>query len=232
MAATREQLGVPRGHDCSRCYEMSSSPKPTFGAHVVRLPSSTAIKPAILAKDPELLDSPALTPATSYETLRDQDHPARPYSPFYHKPSSPAETTPTRLTTVASFPDSEKGEDVEIAIYEPISHQSDHDANPFTSKISVDRSKECEIWPSRQTLADRRLEEKQRRRKEKFGGACFGPVSAYWQRSSRRRKLWIKILVGLIIVGVVIAIGLGISIAVNGTVYVSEGSSSTIDTDS
>lgn len=92
------------------------------------------------------------------------------------------------------------------------------DDNPFTSKVSVDYNKECAMWPSKQTLMQKQKAEKKRKRDMKHCGGC-GPVVEFWSRFTARQKLIIKIVMALLIVGGMIGIGVGISIAVNGTVY-------------
>ncbi len=82
------------------------------------------------------------------------------------------------------------------------------------------------MWPSKQTLMESRKEEK-RRKREGLTKTC-GPLVDFWGRQTKRQKLMIKILFGLFLVGVIVAIAVGITIAVNGTVYVSEGKSAKI----
>lgn len=95
--------------------------------------------------------------------------------------------------------------------------------NPFRSKVSVDCNKECKMWPSRQTLMQTHLAEKQRRRDGRCCGG-FGQVQDYFHsRFDKRQRLWIKILIAVFIVGVAIALGVGISKAVGSGVWSSNG---------
>lgn len=49
-----------------------------------------------------------------------------------------------------------------------------------------------------------------------------------WGRLTQRQKLLAKILVAVVLVGAMVGIAVGVTLAVNGKVYVSEGSSEKI----
>jgi hypothetical protein len=78
------------------------------------------------------------------------------------------------------------------------------------------------MWPSKQTLVQTRQAEKKKRRDQQCCGGC-GPVRDFWARFTKRQKLFLKIALALFLLGVVVAIAVGITVAVNGTVYVSQG---------
>ena len=106
--------------------------------------------------------------------------------------------------------------DLEAGVRTPLAADSNH---PFAGKVSVDCNQECKMWPSKQTLMQSKQEEKKRKREGKF----YRPVVEFWERFSKRQKLLIKIAIALFVVGCAVAIAVGITVAVNGTVYVSEG---------
>lgn len=170
---------------------------------------------------PPILDSPALTPAASREDLEaDYQNQRRvpPHSPFYqHRPDSidrGHSRSNSKVNVALNEKDLEAGTTVPLAIHAP-------DAEPFTSKVSVDCNKECKMWPSKQTLMERRKAE---RRKKRDGKMCRGcaPVVDFWETKTKRERLVMKIVLALLCIGVVVGIAVGITIAVHGSVYVSD----------
>ena len=189
----------------------------TFGATIVPTPAKQSADGITLP--PPVLDSPVLTPAVSREDLS-TEFPARRvpiHSPFYQHPPASFERVHSRQNSKDGPSATEK--DLEPGVQTPLAGDSDH---PFASKVSVDCSKECRMWPSKQTLIQSRKEGKKKRMNGKFCGGC-APVRDFWARFTARQRLYIKIALALFFVGVVVAIAVGITVAVNGTVYVSDG---------
>jgi hypothetical protein len=182
----------------------------TFGASIVPTTIQTDNP-----RPSATLDSPALTPAASHDDIANEYSEQRrvpPHSPFYnHPPSSDNPIDSNSRTHVAA---NEK--DLEAGAATSLAEQ------PFTSKVSIDCNKECKMWPSKQTLIQTRKAEKRKKRESKIFGGC-GPMIEWWGKHSKRQKLIMKLLLALFMVGVVVAIAVGITVAVNGTVYVSEG---------
>jgi hypothetical protein len=76
------------------------------------------------------------------------------------------------------------------------------------AKTSVDgRVKECTMWPSRQTITERRKVTKRARGCKLFGGL------------TSKQRLWAKIAIALFIVAAAVGLGVGISRAVGGGVW-------------
>jgi len=73
-------------------------------------------------------------------------------------------------------------------------------------------------WPTRQDL----LQEKRAISKQKCNG-LVGRVKRVNLGLSRKQKMWMKILVGLLVVGLAIGLGVGISRAVGGGVWGKKG---------
>ena len=187
----------------------------TFGATIV----SNPLQAIDIIDPPPTLDSPAITPASSREDLRHtvySNQRAPSHSPLHKQEPylTTIEPAVSRQTTRTDASVNEK--DVEAGPTSPL--------NPFTSKVSVDCTKESNMWPSKQTLMQSREAEKKRKRENKL---C-GPVLEFWARFSKRQKLSIKIAFAFLLVGLVVVIGVCISIAVNGTVYVSDAHSKEI----
>ena len=202
-----------------------SSPT-NFGASIVPTPQPT--KPTASST----LDSPALTPAVSTEDLQ-QDYnantkPIPPHSPFYQHPPASFEKVHSRQNSRSNVAlDVTAEKDVEAGASTPLAAAGAED-HPFASKVSVDCSKECRMWPSKQTLMqDQAARRKQKRDKRTLGGVT-GPVVEFWNGFSKRQKLYVQIALALLLVGVAVAIAVGITVAVNGTVYVGEDKSKQI----
>lgn len=190
----------------------------TFGASIVptsQQPAENVLRP------PPASESPALTPMASREDMP-SDHlvkPVPPHSPFHQHPPASFEKVHSRQASKTNVATYEK--DLESGNATPLTGVNDE--NPFTSKISVDCNKECKMWPSRQTIIQSKMAEKRRRRDRKCCAGC-GPVRDFWAQFDKRQKLLIKLAIGLFLVGIIVAIGVGISKAVHGTYYSQNGS--------
>lgn len=193
----------------------------TFGASIV---------PAAPYNNPALSNSPALTPAVSTEDLRGEANtkPVPPHSPFYQHPPASFEKIHSRQGSRTDINATPNEKDLEAGASTPLTVQQQQNDHPFASKVSVDCSKECRMWPSKQTLMQESQARRKRKRDQKTLGNVTGPVVEFWNRFDKRQKLWIKIALALVLVGVAVAIAVGITVAVNGTVYVGENRSQTI----
>lgn len=201
-----------------------SSPT-NFGASIVPTPlHTTASKPS------STLDSPALTPVVSSEDLQQSytNKPVPPHSPFYQHPPASFEKIHSRQESRTNAANTNE-KDLEaattiVSLAPPTSDES----HPFAGKVSVDRSRECRMWPSKQTLMQEQEERRRAKRDQRTLGNVTGPVVDFWHRFSKRQKLGIQIAGALLLVGVCVAIAVGITVAVNGTVYVGEDKSKEI----
>lgn len=182
----------------------------TFGASVVPHPGDGTLQRSL-----PVYDTPDLTPVVSRNGDLPQESPyldkAPPLSsPFYQHPPASFERVPSQAATQISLSVMEKG-------LEP-----GDDDNPFASKISVDHNKECKMWPSKQTLLQSHLAEKQQKRTRR-GCAGYGVVKNRWARCTKREQLLAKLLLAAIIIGIIVAVAVGITVAVKGTVYGKSG---------
>ena len=184
----------------------------TFGAFVV---------PAVTIPSKNELEPQSTTQQGSLRSYSSNAIPNQ--SPFPQHSPSPFERAYTRQgssKTDVSF--SEK--DLESGAMTPLSTE-DPDATPFSSKIRLDcHNQECTMWPSKQTLIQNHRAEKRKKRDTQ----CCGSIKEVWSRLSKNQKLACKIAVAVFLAGVAIAIGVGISKAVHGGYYTSQGSSSQI----
>lgn len=199
----------------------SNNASTTFGATIVPTPAKKSTDEITLPAP--VLDSPVLTPAVSREDLTPtSSEPRIPiHSPFYTHPPASFERAHSRQNSKDIGAVNEK--DLEAGVRTPLAPDSDH---PFASKVSVDCNKECRMWPSKQTLIQSRKAEKKKRRNGKL--CSCGPARDLWSKFTKRQKLYIKIGLILLVLGIVAAIAVGVSIAVNGTVYVSNGQNANI----
>lgn len=195
----------------------SNESKTTFGATIV--PSQSRRADDEISLPAPIRDSPALTPSVSHEDLNPEYSERRipPHSPFYQHPCDSTERTHSRSTSKVNVGLNEK--DLEAGIRTPLTPADPN--HPFNPKVSVECNQECKMWPSKQTLVQSRKEDARRKREGKMCGGC-APVVEFWDRFTKRQKLYIKIAIWFLVIGAVVAIAVGITAAVNGSVYVSE----------
>lgn len=169
-------------------------------------------------------ESPALTPAASHDDFYSNG--AVPIqSPFYqHPPASHEVVSHSRTHSENKIPTNVFEKDVESGNVTPLSGS---DEDPFSRNHGIENNKECAMWPSRQTLKEKKKEERKLKRDQKGYAAC-APVMNQWSKLSKKQRLLVKIAIALFLVGVAVAIGVGISVAVKGTYYVSDGTSKDI----
>ena len=138
---------------------------------------------------------------------------SNPYSAFYKHPEA------RRSMDAASAPQSKTHLDVHTLALErdvesgmPLSA-----ATTQQPKVSVDgRVKECTMWPSRQAVMDQRKVYKRQR-----GCNLFKNLTS-------KQRLWAKIIIALLVVAAAVGLGVGISRAVGGGVWVGQGKSKEI----
>lgn len=198
--------------------------KPAFGATVVPTNppnNNNTLQPS----------SPALTPAASDEDMAETYHttPAPIHSPFYQHPPASFERpsfSHTRQTSLKNSPTTnEKDLEAQTAttpLTTAYTGPGNSDDNPFSSRISLDYSKECKMWPSRTTLMQSKLADKRRKRDSRRCGAVRGAVQDAWGARSKKQKLSAKIVLAVVVCGIMVAIGVGITNAVHGGVWSGE----------
>lgn len=162
----------------------------TFGAVV----EPTKPQPALR---PQVSNDSNMSGALEKEITFDSNNP---YSAFYKHPEA--------RRSMDNGPQSK----THLGVYErDLEAGSSPALSPATTqqpKVSVDgRVKECTMWPSRQTITERRKLYKRAKGCKLFGGL------------NSKQRLWVKILIGLIIVAAAVGLGIGISRAVGGGVY-------------
>lgn len=78
------------------------------------------------------------------------------------------------------------------------------------------------MWPSRTTLMQSKLADKRRKRDSRRCGAVRGAVQDAWGARSKKQKLSAKIVLAVVVCGIMVAIGVGITNAVHGGVWSGE----------
>ncbi|KAK4540257.1 hypothetical protein LTR36_009662 [Oleoguttula mirabilis] len=196
-----------------------------FGASIV--PTQQRPEEEGILRPPPMLDSPTLTPVVSREEMASEytDKPIPPHSPFYQHPPASFERVHSLQTSKTNIATTTYEKDLEGGHATPLTAADDN--NPFTSKISVDHNKECQMWPSKNTLLQQRTREKQKRNATKGCAGCV-PAREWWAKFDKRQQLYFQIAIALVLVGVAVAIGVGISKAVHGTYYGKNGSQQTV----
>jgi hypothetical protein len=83
-------------------------------------------------------------------------------------------------------------------------------AVPTGSRLSFDgRTKECTMWPTKQTLRNQDRAERAKRRAARACGC--NSINAWWSSISKKQRLWFKILVAAFLVAIACGLGIGIS---------------------
>jgi hypothetical protein len=178
----------------------------TFGATIVPTQQTSEDREYLTAPT---VESPALTPTVSHDETMPAfmgEKPVPVQSPFYTHPPASNEVVNKPTYTVYE-------KDVESGL-----------TTPFSKTLAVEHSTECTMWPSKKTLQQQKQAQKSCKRAK---GAC-APVARRWEKMSKKQKLLSKIGLAIFLIGVAVALGVGISIAVKGAYYVSNGNSKTV----
>lgn len=176
----------------------------TFGATI-----ETPSKPTPALRSPPSNESDFAAPPIDNKRA-DMDS-SNPFSAFYKHPDArrsmdektgSADASKTHLAVVER--------DLEAGL--PLSA-----ATTQMPKTSVDgRVKECTMWPSRQAMLEKK-------KKNQRARGCH-----LFRNLTTRQRLWVKIIIGLLIVAAATGLGVGISRAVGGGVWSSPGQSKPI----
>jgi len=174
---------------------------------------------AVIEDPPKPLPQLALRPQTSNDsnvsaTLEKDTgfNSSNPYSAFYKHPEArrSMDGAPQSKTHLAVYErDLETGSTPGLPLSTATTQQP---------RASVDgRVKECTMWPSRQTITERRKVTKRARGCKLFGGL------------TSKQRLWAKIAIALFIVAAAVGLGVGISRAVGGGVWKGDRQSGPIE---
>ncbi|KXT13130.1 hypothetical protein AC579_5621 [Pseudocercospora musae] len=200
---------------------MASANNTTFGASIVPTPERPAHLPQLLTH------SPALTPAVSRSTLQEEytgPH-VSPHSPFYQHPPSSNELPLPRPATKDGKVHQVYEKDLESGNDTPLTPHT-YEEHPFSQKMALEHTQECQMWPSTQTLKQKYKEDKKQRRAAR-GGCCM-PVRTQWSKLGPRNRVLVKIAIAILVIGIAVALGVGISSAVKGSYFVNDGKSSQV----
>ncbi|KAF2200753.1 hypothetical protein GQ43DRAFT_62340 [Delitschia confertaspora ATCC 74209] len=190
---------------------MADMEKPvTFGATIHRPNNEhylTTLPLGEASSNDSALSSAAITPQSEHDTTN-------PFSAFYKHPDARRS-----MEESAQQPATSK---VHLSVYEhdleagtPLSAATTTTATH--PKVSVDgRVKECTMWPSRQTVLEKKKATKRAR-------GC-----AFFKNLTAKQRLWAKIIIALVIVAAAVGLGVGISRAVGGGVWAGDHESKPI----
>jgi hypothetical protein len=130
-----------------------------------------------------------------------------PYSAFYKHPEARRS-----MDATASAPNSKVH--LDVGVYERDLESGSTQGLPLSvattqqARVSVDgRVKECTMWPSRQTITERRKMSKRAK-----GCRLFGSLNS-------KQRLWAKIVIAMFIIAAAVGLGIGISKAVGGGIW-------------
>lgn len=187
---------------------MSLSEKPVIGAEIMH-PPAAAEKPSVPAKDSyfsleKAIEEDAASPSSPLEDY-DPTVKAKPHSPFYCHPQ-----TRTSLEQLKN--------ESRVTILQPSSLDLESGKSSELSPAGKDGS--VRVWPGKCRTAPRGL--KNARKEDGTGWGCG------MHRLSNRQRLLAKMMIAILLVGGIVAIGVGVSKAVGGGVYKSGDQSTTI----
>jgi hypothetical protein len=139
--------------------------------------------------------TPTLTPAV---TRSHDDREASPLSPFYSHPT-------TRYSLEGQKSESKLNinaydSDIEACL-------TDSNTNALQSTTTTKTNKECTVWPGQRALMEKR--------KAAMRQKGCNPM----RNLDKRTKLWVKICIAILFVGIAVGVGIGVSKAVGGGVW-------------
>ncbi|KFY21651.1 hypothetical protein V493_07228 [Pseudogymnoascus sp. VKM F-4281 (FW-2241)] len=125
-----------------------------------------------------------------------------PLSPFYdHNSPAPLSQQPTKAESKSHLSTYES--DLEAGLSETKTSGGGGFACSglaLAQKKSSGTNQECTVWPGQKALKEAKLAEKRR-------SGCWNPMRGL----DKRTKFWVKIAIGAVIVGLAVAVGLGIT---------------------
>ncbi|KAJ9630997.1 hypothetical protein H2203_001525 [Taxawa tesnikishii (nom. ined.)] len=218
-----------------------SNEKTTFGATVEPVRTATDANTALLTPR-NVFDTPTeLTPTV---TRDGQDH--HPPNPFSSSPNSAPERCSleklepvtknhldvfeTDLESGRATPVSASPSPLASGLDLPTPYQIHSNFGSGYRLSSDARTRDCTMWPTKETLRENARKEEMKRRATRACG--LGRVSDAWHGMDRKTRLWIKILLALFVVALAVGLGIGISKAVGGGVWAGSGHQSTIPNNS
>lgn len=168
---------------------------------------------------PNVFDTPkTLTPVATQDDRS-------PMVPFYNHPSAQAsqQTMPSMKSPMMVYEtDLEAGRATNSNL-----DLSGSRTNASSYRPSFDtRPKECSMWPTKETIREQARAEKAKKMSKR--GCGIGQVRMAWADLDKKQRLWFKIALALFLVAIAVALGVGITKAVGGGVWASNGQQKTI----
>ncbi|PQE34006.1 hypothetical protein CJF32_00002888 [Rutstroemia sp. NJR-2017a WRK4] len=173
-----------------------------------RQPSSQSILSTI--EDVSISSTHTLSPTATHTAADEKMSTPASVSPFYNP-------SPTRYSLEASKSSSKQ----HIAIS---SYETDVEAclTPQQTTLGVSTntlSKECTVWPGQKQMKRKKKAMKFERGRQGVCGCMAG--------LDRKTKIWVKVLMALLVIGLAVGVGVGISKAVGGGIWKSDKSTNT-----
>jgi hypothetical protein len=181
-----------------------------------RQPSSQSILSTIEDVDSTHSLSPSATRIPD-EKMPSSDRESSPLSPFYNP-------TPTRYSLEAQKSSSKQN--ISISAYETdveaclTPQQTTHLSKNRTGMSSTNTlAKECTVWPGQKQMKQKKKAMKFERGRQGVCGCMAG--------LNRKTKIWVKLLMALVVIGLAVGVGVGISKAVGGGIWKNDKSTNT-----
>lgn len=186
----------------------------TFGATIIETPT----KPQPALRSPQSHETNMSASSAVQQEREISIDSTNPFSAFYKHPNARRSVDEKRQSTQ----ENNSKTHLDVGVYEhdleagmPLSAATTQQPQP-----SVDgQVKECTMWPTRQAMLEKK-------KKHQRARGC-----RLLRNLNSRQRLWVKILIGLLLVAAATGLGVGISRAVGGGVWASPGQTKAIPSD-
>jgi len=195
--------------------DSASNDKVTFGAVVdAPTPQSTAVVTDTTLCTPATPSTPFYSIASAQPSLQSLPSKKEPNVAVYEtdlEAGRPCDATPTPLGSQSAL-------DLPYAL--PVATNDSYYKRSFEG-----RTKECTIWPTKETLRDKAKAQKVKKQQKTWHGC----LKTKWDDMSKKQRIWVRVLVLLVIVALAFGLGIGISRAVHAGIYAGKGETKPID---
>ncbi|KAM3075641.1 hypothetical protein ACMFMG_007775 [Clarireedia jacksonii] len=185
-----------------------------------RQPSNQSVLSTIEDVDSTHTLSPSPTRVNDEKSTmsRHDDRENSPSSPFYNP-------TPTRYSVEVQKSSSKQHitayeTDVEACLTPQQTTKSGALLSQKRTGASTMMAQECTVWPGQKQMKKKKKEMKFQRGRKGVCGCMAG--------LNRKTKIWVKIMMALVIIGLAVGVGVGISKAVGGGVWKNDKSTNTV----
>lgn len=202
---------------------MPTSQKTTFGATIEPLSQPPPFYPGLTNDSTESLIAPPPR-VRMFSGTDEASNPANPYSAFYTHPSTRLSLEQIRgehgpVTPLQGHHDVEAGLSKTKPSFFCVT-RSNSSGKPST-EISTKAITQADtsVWPSRKELEEKAMMVKKEESRKNWN--CLGGLS-------KKHRIMLRVLIGLLVAAVAVGLGVGISRAVGGGVWKGDGQTTTI----